>query len=648
MPTKLTKWTGAGPRRAGVSSFGIGGTNTHIIIEEPPPVVLEKTGRSLHVALVSAKNATALDVACARLAEHLRANPDENIADVCHTLATGRSLYAFARVAVCSSAKEAAEALSSKDPSLVVGGQRATAGQPVTFLFPGQGAQHANMARELYNEEPVVRREIDSCAELLKPHLGRDLRTLMFPTPETEKEAEEALRNTQFAQPAIFTISYALAKLWMSLGITPAASLGHSIGEFVSACIAEVFCLEDALRAVAARGRLMQSMPMGSMLAVMAPAAHVGPLLPPSISIAAINTPTACVASGPTGDIAALEKKLQAEGVSSTPLHTSHAFHSGMMDAAVAQFVEIMRGITLSPPQLAYISNVTGDWITDEQATDADYWGRHLRAAVQFHKGLSTIHDQMPGIFFEVGPGRTLTTLTKSLIGDEAGTVIHSTLPHASARGAGEVKTMLRNAAELWLAGAAIDWTRRYAGERRLKCVLPTYPFERRRYWIVEQQQAAGSPRGTVAALRPGARVGLGPGGRGAANYLMETVTWRRVQYSGPSRRSSKRSEPYWLLYNPTAKIDKQIAAALRERGGKVSVIEKGAKYKKFADGRVALDPNVEADLAQACKTVIKALSKGSVCRSSIFASRRRTESLDLLKSDTAKTSETSSRHQSC
>ena len=226
----------------------------------------------MHVALVSAKNATALDAACARLAEHLRANPDENIADVCHTLATGRSLYPFARIAVCSSAKEAAEALSSNDPSLVVGGQRATAGQPVTFLFPGQGAQHAYMARELYNEEPVVRREIDSCAELLKPHLGRDLRTLLFPTPETEKEAEEALRNTQFAQPAIFAISYALAKLWMSLGITPAASLGHSIGEFVSACIAEVFSLEDALRAVAARGRLMQSMPMGSMLAVMAPA----------------------------------------------------------------------------------------------------------------------------------------------------------------------------------------------------------------------------------------------------------------------------------------------------------------------------------------------------------------------------------------
>ena len=167
-------------------------------------------------------------------------------------------------------------------------------------------------------------------------------------------------------------------------------------------------------------------------------------------------------------------------------------------------------GITLSPPQFAYVSNVTGDWITDEQATDAAYWGQHLRAAVQFHKGLSTIHDQMPGIFLEVGPGRNLTTLTKSLIGDVAGTAIHSTLPHASMHGVGEVKTMLRSSAELWLAGGPIDWTRRYAGERRIKRVLPTYPFERRRYWIVEDQQSAGPPRGAVSALRPGARLGVG------------------------------------------------------------------------------------------------------------------------------------------
>ena len=233
VPTKLTKWPSQGPRRAGVSSFGIGGTNTHIIIEEPPHVLSQKSARSMHVALVSAKNATALDAACSHLAEHLRSNPNENIADVCHTLATGRSLYPFARIAICSDVKEAVEALSRNDPSMVIGGQRAVSGQPVTFLFPGQGSQHVYMGRELYNEEPVFRHEFDNCAELLKPYLGRDLRTLLyFPRLIPREQAEETLRNTQFAQPAIFAVSYALAKLWMSVGVKPSASLGHSIGEF--------------------------------------------------------------------------------------------------------------------------------------------------------------------------------------------------------------------------------------------------------------------------------------------------------------------------------------------------------------------------------------------------------------------------------
>ena len=432
-----------------------------------------------------------------------------------------------------------------------------------------------------------------------------DLRTLLFPAADEEKKAEETLRNTQFAQPAIFAVSYALAKLWMSLGVTPAASLGHSIGEFVSACLAEVFSLEDALRAVAARGRLMQSMPGGAMLAVMTPAEQLAQVLPPSISIAAVNTPAATVVSGPNADIEALDQELRARGVAATPLHASHAFHSGMMDAAVAPFVEVMRSIRLSPPQLPYISNVTGEWITDEQATDAAYWGQHMRAPVQFHKGLSVIHDQMPGIFLEVGPGRNLTTLARSLFGEVAGTLIYSSLPHASASGADEVNTMLRTCAELWLAGAPIDWTGRYQGERRIKLVLPTYPFERRRYWIVDHAQPALQQGG---ARRPGAPVRSVA--RATPNYFMETVTWRRVQYFNPPGASAKASSTRWLIFNPTEKIDKRIAAALRQYGDKVTIVEKGPRFKTYADGRVALDPTDEVDLAQLCKTVMKSLTK--------------------------------------
>ena len=605
VPTRLTKWSGPVPRRAGVSAFGIGGTNTEIIIEEPPPAVSEASAKSMHVAIVSTKSATALEAACARLSQHLREHPNENIADVCHTLATGRTLYQHARAVVCASTREAADALDSNDPSAVVDGVRSVPGQPVTFLFPGQGSQHIFMGRELYKEEPVFRREIDRCAELLKPHLGLDIRALLFPASEAETEADELLRDTQYAQPAIFSVSYAAAKLWMSLGVRPAVALGHSIGEFAAACIAEVFSLEDALRAVAARGRLMQSMPVGAMLAVMAPAQQVELLLPPSVSIAAINTPAACVASGPIEDIAALERQLSAKGISSTPLQTSHAFHSALMDPAVGPFIEVMRGIELRPPQIAYISNVTGEWITDEQATDPAYWGEQLRAPVQFHKGLSTIHDQVSTVLLEVGPGRALGNLARSLVGEATSNVIQSSLAHSAARGVGEVKALLRAGAELWLAGVPIDWGRRYEGERRLKRPLPTYPFARQRYWAIEDDRPAAPAISGV--VRPGdAVIGEQPASA-ESDYLMETVSWKRVQYSADEDLSRRR--PSWLVFVAKEALDERFVDALSDRSGRVTVVEKGGDFEQLGEGRFSLDPNREEELNELCAEAVKGLA---------------------------------------
>ena len=609
VPTKLMKWPGDGPRRAGISSFGIGGTNTEIIIEEPPPVEGDPTAKSMHVAIVSAKNEGAIDAACTQLAKWLREHPQESIADVCHTLATGRSLNTHACAVVCTSPEDAAEALESKDPAAFAGGVRNLSGQPIAFLFPGQGSQHVNMGRELYNEEPVFRREVDACAAILKPHLGGiDIRALMFPEPAGEKEAEELLRNTQYAQPAIFVVSYAAAKLWMHLGLRPVAALGHSIGEFVAACLAEVFTLEDALRAVAARGRLMAALPAGSMLAAMAPVALVEPLLKGSVSVAAVNTPNACVASGPKDEIAALEERLKLEGISATPLHTSHAFHSVMMEPAVGPLVELLRGIDLKPPQLAFISNITGEWITDEQATDPEYWGRHLREPVLFHKGLSTIHDQMPSLFLEVGPGRALTTLARSSGGEDM--VVHSSLAHPAARGTGELKSFLHTAAALWLAGATIDWRQRYEGERRLKRPLPTYPFQRERYWILTQDQR-GAEQGGRPAPRPAAGAAAArPPAKPAVPYLMETVTWRRVQYSALPKLNPDRVEPAWLVISTGEPVAGQLIAALRARGGKVSVVEKGSDFKQIDESRFVLDPTREGDLDLVCGQIVKGLGE--------------------------------------
>ena len=609
VPTELTKWSGPTPRRAGVSAFGIGGTNTEIIIEEPPAPVSDPSPRLMHVAIVSAKNPIAIDAASARLAEHLRKHPEENIADICYTLTTGRTLYQHVRAVVCADGASAAEALESGDPSVVVEGTRNVTIQPVTFLFSGQGSQHIFMGRELYNEEPVFRMEIDRCAKLLKKHIDIDIRKLLFPQPKKESEAEELLRNTQYAQPAIFVVSYALAKLWMKMGARPSVMLGHSIGEFAAACLADVFSLEDALHAVAARGRLMQSMPRGAMLSIMSPAHQIEPLLPSTISVAAINSPTSVVVAGPGEDVAAFGADLGTKGISSTPLHTSHAFHSSMMDPAVGPFVKVMRGITLNAPQIPYISNVTGDWITDEQATDPAYWGLHLRSAVQFYKGLSTIQDQFATVLLEVGPSRALGTLARSLITEGTGSSAQSSLPHAAAKGAGELKSFLRAGAELWLAGVPIEWERRYHGERRRKRPLPTYPFARQRYWALEDPTPAPSQTAAAAAARAAGPVGSAGGQPVApveANYLMETVSWKRVQYSADG--DFNRAKQDWVVFVSPETLDRSFANALGELGRKVTIVEKGNEVKELGELHFALSVNNEDDLDRLCAQAAKGI----------------------------------------
>ena len=633
VPTELTNWSSAGPRRACISAFGIGGTNTEVLIEEPPPATSESSAKSMHVGIVSAKSERALDAACARLARHLREHPQQNIADVCHTLATGRALYPHVRAVICASTQEAADALVSNDPSSTVGGLRTVPGKPVTFLFPGQGSQHVYMGRELYKEEPVFRREIDKCSELLREHAGIDLRAMLFPGDETTHDAEQLLRNTQYTQPAIFSVSYAAAKLWMSLGVRPAMALGHSIGEFVAACLAEVFSLEDALRAVAERGRLIQSMPGGAMLAVMRPAADVEPLLPQTISMAAINTPTACVASGPREAIAALELRLAEKGISATLLHTSHAFHSAMLEPAVSPFIEFMHGIELKPPQMPYVSNVTGEWITDAQATSASYWGAHMRAPVLFHKGLTCIANHASTAFLEVGPGRSLGTLARSLGREVSDHVIQSSMAHAAARGVGEVKAFLRAAAELWAIGAPIDWSRRYEGERRRKRPLPTYPFERKKYWILDDERPAqAQPKPASGEAGPGPVVAQPPG-RAGSRYTVETATWKRVQHSAPARTNADQTALVWLVFVTTETVDQRVANALRNRGDEVIVVEKGAAFTKLGEGRFSCDPNQEANIDDLCSAIAEALATDRLLRVVYFCNPSHPRAADQVAS---------------
>jgi acyl transferase domain-containing protein len=617
VPNQLTKWSLAGPRRACISAFGIGGTNTEVIVEEPPQRASDASRHSLHLAIISAKTENALDAASQRLAQHLRNDPRECIADICYTLAIGRAHYPHARAIISDSTQGAAEAIESDDPRATVSGLRSVVGKPVAFLFPGQGSQHVYMGRELYNEEPVFRCELDKCAELLRRHSDIDLHALLFPAENAAEEAEKLLRNTQNAQPAIFSVSYALAKLWMNFGVRPAVAIGHSIGEFVAACIAGVFSLDNALRVVAERGRLIQSMPPGAMLAVMCPVQDLEALLRPTLSIGAINMPAGCVASGPQDDIAGLEHQLMEKGISYTRLHTSHAFHSAMMEPTISPFVEFMQGIERKPPQIPFISNVTGDWITDEQAMDPNYWGRQVRAPVLFHKGLSCIVGRILPIFLEVGPGRALSTLARSQVSDAP---VCSSLGHPSARGVGEVKAFLRTAAELWLAGAPIDWSRRYEGERRLKRPLPTYPFERKKYWVLDQDQAP--PVQSETEERSGRAVSIAQPAQVLSHYAMETATWKRVQYARLTDKDRNEAEVVWLVFVTEEMVDESFAGALRGRGDKVTVVKKGSVFAKLREDLFSCDPNQEADIDELCSVTVGELNPEQNLRVVYFCSR--------------------------
>ena len=487
---KLSEWNGPAPRRAGVSSFGIGGTNAHIILQEAPPTTPAGPSRPWQLLALSAKTDSALETATSNLAEHFRQHPDLNLADAAYTLVTGRKVFKHRKILVCKDLPDAITTLKSGEARRVLTGHEPKR-RLVAFMFPGQGSQRLNMAQEIYSHERTFREYVDRCSRLLEPELGVDLRQILYPRVNST-EAQEQLKQTSLAQPALFVIEYALTKLWQEWGIRPWAMIGHSIGEYVAACLAGVFTLEDALKLVVARGRLMQQAPAGAMLAVPLAEEAVHSLIGPKLSLATINAPQRCVVSGPNEAINALQQELQKKGLACQRLHTSHAFHSKMMEPILVPFRQVLSRVRLREPELPYVSNVTGDWITPELASSADYWVDHLRSTVRFADGLQQILKEPDCVLLEVGPGQTLTNLARQCGGSGAHQTIAST--HDSDNQECDLRSAITAAGELWLAGVEIDWAAFYAHERRRRIPLPTYPFERKRYWI-ERPVAATDQR---------------------------------------------------------------------------------------------------------------------------------------------------------
>lgn len=480
--TQLTDWKSETPRRAGVSSFGVGGTNAHVVLEEATSVESSDLCRPRQLLLLSAKTDSALKQSAANLKEHLGQHPDAKLADVAYTLKVGRSAFNHRQFIVCSDIKTAIQLLETPQPTQT-GTRHTTVRNPeVVFMFPGQGSQYVNMGRNLYDREPIFRAAVDDCAELLRPFLQRDLREVMHPVAEDEAAAT-LLRQTLYTQPALFTIEYALAKLWISWGIQPAALIGHSIGEFVAACLAGVFSLADALKLVASRAQMMWDLPGGSMLSVRLSATEVEKFLSPDLAIAAINGPSLCVVSGATELVGKLQQTLEAQEIVCKPLHTSHAFHSPMMEPIIQPFTALIQEIELAPPKVPFISTVTTTWITDEQATNPLYWASHLRATVRFAEGVQTLWQQPDRVLLEVGPRTTTATLARQQAKDLKQQVAISSLGSTSENHA-EWVAVMQAIGQLWLAGVAIDWNAFYAEETRHRLPVPTYPFERQRYWI--------------------------------------------------------------------------------------------------------------------------------------------------------------------
>ncbi|WP_437785444.1 type I polyketide synthase [Sorangium sp. So ce1097] len=502
---RTAAWESAGkPRRACVNSIGMGGSNVHVVLEEAPAPVASGPSRAFQILPLSARTPSALDAAAERLSRHLGARPDLPLADVAFTLQRGRAALPHRRAIVARSVEEAVAELGRARGH----GAASAAGQaarPILFLFPGQGTQYAAMGAELYREERVFRDALDRCARHLRPHLGLDLVELLSPPLGREAEMEGRLRETALAQPALFAVEYALATLLASWGVEPGAMIGHSLGEIVAACLAGVMRLEDALALVAERGRLMQALPPGRMLAVKLAEPEVRRFLDDSIALACVNALDQCVLSGPPAAVDALEAALSEAGVGYRALSSARAFHSAMMDPAIVPMRDAARKIDLRPPQIPVFSTMTGRLLSAEEAQSPDYWAAQLRRPVRFADAAREALRERAMIPLEVGPGRALTPAVRGLA---AGT--SSAEPIAAMRGGDERRpealVLAEAIARLWVAGGAVDFARLHAGTTRRRLSLPGYPFERVRAWIDPDPEPRAAPVEPAPARPPAAQ----------------------------------------------------------------------------------------------------------------------------------------------
>ena len=576
--TRLAPWPKKrSPRRLGVSAFGFGGTNAHLILEEAPPSPPDSPITGEQLIVLSAKTPAALDRARKNLAEYLSENPDLPLSRVARTLALGRKAFNSRQTWVAGTMAQTIQALSAEASYP----RTALKTAETVFMFPGQGAQYPNMARDLYRGEPVFREEFDRCAEILYSLLGVDIRQLIFlDTPVPPDDTSAQLSRTSLAQPAIFCVSHSLAELLKSWGIHPSACMGHSLGEFVAACQAGVFSLEDALLLVSRRGELMQAVAPGAMLAVPLSEEELGSWMDSRLALAAVNTPDLCVVSGDQDAINDLRQRLRTARIASQPLATSHAFHSPMMEPALEPFRKLARGIEMSPPALPIMSTVTGSWVSPEEICTIEYWVKNLRQTVRFSQAVNALSKSSEAALLEVGPGNALSSLCRMQMS-------RTRLVLPTMRGPKDLRSdravILDSIGKLWAAGLTVKLHSLFNEDKPQRLPLPGYPFEGNRYRSPRSQRAKPSP--SWMHLTKTSQI---------ADWF-SVPSWKRAN---PIRLDLSEAPVHmtWLLFMDDQGLAERLASRLEHFSQMVIRVEKGDRYSRLSDRLFCLRPGEKED----------------------------------------------------
>ncbi len=640
---RLEPWTVRDglPRRAGVSSFGVGGTNAHVVLEEAPAPPPAGPSRPWQLLVVSAQSGEALEQAAARLAGHLESHPDLALADAAMTLARGRKAFAVRQSLVCRDAADAVALLRGATPRRVAAGEAEPGTpRPVAFLFSGIGDHYVGMGRDLYDGEPVFRAAVDRCAGLLRPLMGLDIRKVLYPPaadptdpatraageapveagdakPDLRRmlgrasgappnvaaaavgHSEDKLGRTELLHPALFTLEYALAELWQSWGIRPGALIGYSIGEYAAACLAGVFSLEGALRLVARRAAVIERQPGGAMLAVTLAEPELAAVLAafPALDLAAVNGPAFCVVAGAEPDVAALEAELTRRGVVHRRLKARHPFHSRRLEPALPDFLAALQGIELAPPTIPLLSNVSGTWMTAEQATDPRYWAEHMLRTVRFGDGIAELLARRDWALLEIGPGQSLSSIALQSAAPGSGSVALPSLPHEYEPQPAHA-FVLHALGRLWTAGAEPDWPAFYASEERRRVPLPTYPFERRRFWVEPVARTAAAAAAAPAAATLDKRPDPG-----AWSYV---PVWRQAVPRAAAAPAAVPDGPWLVLADETG-LGAALAAELAAAGKQVVVVgiaDGGGGFAALAEHRFEVDPARPEDYETLLRTL--------------------------------------------